>query len=136
MDGWTGQITWEKRVGAKRLTIVAQPFLKARTGTVRWAGLAIEAPAEADTISEILSNHSHKDLGDFESPIECIIACDAYIKSWLDGHETEPDCLCKDIVIDEAGHISPTQESTPAHQDLEGLEQNSAPTSVGIPESE
>ncbi len=37
-DGWAGQLSWEQRHGGKRLTVICQPFLKARTGTVRWAG--------------------------------------------------------------------------------------------------
>ena len=95
--GWTGQVSWEHRWEEKRLTIVAQPFLKARTGTVRWAGLAVEAPSQADSLSEILANHSHADIGDYETLAECLVACEAYIERWLIGKVREVACACAEI---------------------------------------
>jgi hypothetical protein len=96
--GWTGQIIWGRNFDDKRLTVVAQPFLKARTGTVRWAGLAVEAPARADSLAEILANHSHADLGDFDTLIECLAACEKYIELWSVTEVRQAACECAEIV--------------------------------------
>lgn len=95
--GWMGQIQWETRQGGKRLTVVAQPFLKARTGTIRWAGIGIEAPADADSLGEILRQHSHADIGDYETLVECVVACEVYIDSWEAGRARELACACTEI---------------------------------------
>jgi hypothetical protein len=99
--GWTGQVAWETRVDDKRVTVVAQPILKAKSGAIRWAGLAIEAPASADSLSEVLRQHSHADIGDFETLCECIAACEIYIDRWHAGKVHEEPCACVEIVTEE-----------------------------------
>lgn len=96
-EGWTGQVSWEQRFEDKRITIVAQPFLKTSTDTMRWAGLAIEAPAKADSLAEILANHSHADIGDFGTLSECLAACEKYIDHWLHGKIQQVACACTEI---------------------------------------
>lgn len=96
--GWTGQLQWETRVCGKRMTIVAQPFLKARTGSIRWAGIAVEAPADADSLGEILRQHSHADIGDYETLTECVAACEVYIDRWQTGKVHEVACTCAEII--------------------------------------
>jgi hypothetical protein len=98
-EGWTGQVSWEQRWDDKRLTVIAQPFLKARTGTVRWAGVAVEAPAQADSLAEILANHSHADVGDFETLAECVEACEEYVDRWLLGRVRQVACACAEIEV-------------------------------------
>lgn len=95
--GWTGQVSWETRVDDKRMTVVAQPFLKAKSGTIRWAGIAVEAPADADSLSEVLRQHSHADIGDYETLRECVAACEHYIERWLAGKTHEEACGCVEI---------------------------------------
>lgn len=95
--GWAGQVTWETRIGDLRLTVVAQPFLKRKSATVRWAGIAAEVPAEADTLGEILSHHCHADIGDYETLGECVVACEEYIERWTSGKTREVLCGCVEI---------------------------------------
>lgn len=97
--GWTGQLNWETRQGGKRLSVVVAQFLKARTGTIRWAAIAVEAPADADSLSEILRKHSHADIGDYETVAECVAACDEYIDRWLAGSMSEAACACTDVEL-------------------------------------
>lgn len=91
---------FEQRVGDRRLTVVAQPFNKSTAG-LRYAGIAIEAPAEAESLSEILANHAHADIGDYATIFECIIACEKYIHSWIDGKAREAACACADIQLEQ-----------------------------------
>lgn len=98
--GWTGQVTWEQRWEEKRLTVVATLFLKKSTQEVRWAGVALEAPAQADSLSEVLANHSHADIGDYATLAECIAACEEYIDRWLAGKAREVACGCAEIEIE------------------------------------
>lgn len=107
MTGWMGQVQWEMRFGDKRLTIVAQPFLKARTGTVRWAGIGVEAPADADSLGEILRNHSHVDIGDYDTLTECVAACEEYIDRWQVGKAREVACACVEITESATAGVSP-----------------------------
>jgi phage-related baseplate assembly protein len=104
---WRGQLAFEQHVAGRRLTVVAQPFHKRSAGP-RWAGIAVEAPAEAETLSEVLANHAHADIGDFETIFECIAACEKYIQAWLDGKVREAACACADIAVRAADETSPT----------------------------
>lgn len=98
---WHGQLTFERRVGDRRLTVVAQPFNKRSSNSLRYAGISVEAPAEAESLSEILANHGHADIGDYATIIECIVACELYIQRWVAGKVRELACKCADIEIKE-----------------------------------
>lgn len=98
---WHGQLTFERRVGDRRLTVVAQPFHKRSSNSLRYAGISVEAPAEAESLSEILANHGHADIGDYATISECVVACELYIQRWVAGKVRELACKCADIEIKE-----------------------------------
>ena len=95
---WRGQLMFEQCIDGRRLTVVAQPFNKRSSG-LRYAGIAVEAPAEAETLSEVLANHAHADIGDYATLFECIEACEKYIQAWIAGKVREAACACTDIQV-------------------------------------
>jgi hypothetical protein len=94
---WRGQLTLEVVRYDLRLTVVVQPFHKRKTGTVRWAAIAVEAPADAESLAEILASHAHADLGDYDTCVDTVVAAEAYIRGWLSKNDPLLSCPCEPI---------------------------------------
>lgn len=79
---------------------------------MRWAALAVEVPAHAENLSEILAQHSHSDIGDYATVAECLAACEAFIDRWLGGRIRQVACACTDIELQSDPPPEPAPDPT------------------------